>query len=89
MMLEELKNMVEEIIGDNGAMKMLLRQNGIQLEWNSKDWAKVEDVIFSIKETIKGTGYMININTRHAIILPASKVERMATDQNGRNTKRW
>ena len=84
---EKVKTIVEEIIGDNTAIRMPPRPNGIQLEWNSKDWAKVEDVIIALEKKLKKVEYVLRKATSHAIIIPAPKVKLVATDQRSKNAK--
>ena len=89
MTTENVKEMIAGIIGGNEAITMPQRSNGIQLEWNSKDWVKVEDVIISLEKKLKKTGYVLRKARSCAIVLPASKMDLLAPDQKGNNAKRW
>lgn len=85
---EEVRTIVAGIIGDNNAIKMPPHPNGIQLEWNPKDWMKVEDVLNSIRKRLVGSGYELCENKKHAMIVPAPKTEPVVTNQQGKNAKR-
>ena len=89
MTLEKVKTIIEEIIGDNDAIRMPPHPNGIQLEWNPKDWKKVEDVVIALEKRLKNVGYTLRKSASHAIILPVPKREPVATDQKEKNAKRW